>query len=73
MKALRTAVFLICSLLAFGSVQAQHHGHSSRPRYSGHKHSKSHGGHYAGSQNSHHKGGHYKNPRTQDHYGRHKQ
>jgi hypothetical protein len=71
MKFIRAVVLFICSLLAFGSVQAQH-GHSSRPHYGGGKHSKSHGGHYQGQQNSHHKGGHYKNPRMQNHYGRHK-
>ncbi len=71
MKFLRIAVFAICSLLAFGSVEAQHHS-NSRPNYGGGKHSKSHGGHYQGQQNSHHKGGHYKNPRTSDQYGRHK-
>jgi hypothetical protein len=70
-KLIRIVVFLVCSLLAFGSVQAQH-SHSNRPYYGGGKHSKSHGGHYQGQQNSHHKGGHYKNPRTQNHYGRHK-
>jgi len=70
MKFLRIAAFALCSLLAFGSAEAQHHG--SRPNYGGGKHSKSHGGHYQGQQNSHHKGGHYKNPKTSDQYGRHK-
>src|SRR5260370_33265593 len=71
MKFLRIAVFAICSLLAFGSVEAQHHS-NSRPNYGGGKHSKPHGGHYQGQQNSHHKGGHYKNPRTSNQYGHHK-
>jgi hypothetical protein len=56
MKFLRIAAFVICSLLAFGSVEAQHRS-TSRPNYSGGKHSKSHGGHYQGQQNSHHKVG----------------
>ncbi len=71
MKFLRIAAFVICSLLAFGSVEGQHRS-SSRPTYGGGKHSKSHGGHYQGSRNSHHKGSHYKNPKTSDQYGRHK-
>jgi hypothetical protein len=71
MKFLRIAAFAICSFLAFGSVEAQHHSHS-RPNYGGGKHNKSHGGHYQGQRNSHHKGGHYKNPKTSDQYGRHK-
>ena len=71
MKFLRTAAFVICSILAFGSVDAQHRS-SNRPTYGGGKHSKSHGGHYQGQRNTHHKGGHYKNPRTSNQYGRHK-
>jgi hypothetical protein len=41
-------------------------------RYSGSRHTTSHGGHYSGGHGSSHKGGHYKNVRTSNHYGRHK-
>ncbi|MES2003696.1 MAG: hypothetical protein V4450_04180 [Bacteroidota bacterium] len=41
-------------------------------RYSGSKHSSSHGGHYSSGRGSSHKGGHYKNPKTNNHYGKHK-
>jgi hypothetical protein len=71
MKLVRIAVFALCSLVAFGSVEAQHQS-ASRPNYGGGKHTKSHGGHYQGQQNAHHRGGHYKNPKTNDQYGRHK-
>jgi hypothetical protein len=71
MKLVRIVIFVLCSLLAFGSVEAQHRS-ASRPNYGGGKHSKSHGGHYQGEQNPHHRGGHYKNPKTNDQYGRHK-
>jgi hypothetical protein len=63
MKFLRIATFALCAFLTFGSAEAQHRN-TSRPNYSGGKHSKSHGGHYQGQQNPHHKGGHYKNPRS---------
>jgi len=63
MKFLRIATFALCAFLTFGSAEAQHRN-TSRPNYSGGKHSKSHGGYYQGQQNPHHKGGHYKNPMT---------
>jgi len=47
MKLVRIVIFVLCSLLAFGSVEAQHRS-ASRPNYGGGKHSKSHGGHYPG-------------------------
>jgi hypothetical protein len=73
MKLIRIAVFALCSLVAFGSAEAQHHHSATRPNYGGGKHTKSHGGHYQGQQNAHHRGGHYKNPKTGDQYGKHKQ
>ena len=72
MRLVRIVVFVLCSLLVFGPVDAQRHSSSSRPNYGGGKHSESHGGHYQGQQNPHHRGGHYKNPKTNDQYGRHK-
>jgi len=71
MKFLLVAALAICSFLAFCSAEAQHRS-TSRPDYSGGKHSRSHGGHYQGQQNSHHQGAHYKNPTTRNQYGRHK-
>lgn len=41
-------------------------------RYSGSKHTTSHGGHYSGGRGSSHKGGTYKNSKTNNHYGKHK-
>ncbi|MCJ0741390.1 hypothetical protein [Pedobacter montanisoli] len=41
-------------------------------RYSGRKHTTSHGGHYQSGKGSSHKGGKYKNTRTSNKYGRHK-
>jgi hypothetical protein len=46
--------------------------HSSTPRYSGSRHTGSHGGHYSGGSGSSHKGGHYRNSRTGNRYGHHK-
>ena len=44
----------------------------SQKRYSGSKHTSSHGGHYSNGRGSSHKGGHYKNSSTGNHYGKHK-
>jgi hypothetical protein len=44
----------------------------ARPRYSGSKHSYSHGGNYSGGRGSSHKGGSYKNWKTSNRYGRHR-
>jgi len=44
----------------------------SQIRYSGSKHTSSHGGHYSNGRGSSHKRGHYKNSRTGNHYGKHK-
>jgi|GEM_PF-1256554 hypothetical protein len=41
-------------------------------RYSGSKHTTSHGGHYSNGKGSSHKGGAYKNAKTNNHYGKHK-
>jgi len=41
-------------------------------RYSGSRHTSSHGGHYSGGHGKSHKGGGYKNSNTGNHYGRHK-
>ncbi|MFN0293026.1 hypothetical protein [Pedobacter helvus] len=41
-------------------------------RYSGRKHTSSHGGHYKNGKGSSHKGGKYKNTRTANKYGKHK-
>jgi hypothetical protein len=45
---------------------------AQRVRYSGRRHTYSHGGHYTGGHGSSHRGGHYRNSRTGNHYGRHK-
>jgi len=59
-------LLLMVGMLAISSAFAQ------RTRYSGSRHTSSHGGHYSGSRGSAHKGGHYRNSRTNNHYGRHK-
>lgn len=45
---------------------------SAQKRYSGSKHTSSHGGRYSSGKGSSHKGGTYKNVRTSNRYGRHK-
>lgn len=45
---------------------------TAQKRYSGSKHSSSHGGHYSSGRGSSHKGGHYKNVSTGNRYGRHR-
>lgn len=45
---------------------------SAQKRYSGSRHTSSHGGHYSGGHGSSHRGGHYKHTSTSNHYGRHK-
>ena len=44
----------------------------AQKRYSGSKHTTSHGGRYSSGRGSSHKGGSYKNVRTSNHYGKHK-
>lgn len=45
---------------------------NAQKRYSGSKHSSSHGGTYKGGSGSSHKGGSYKNSSTGNRYGKHK-
>ena len=45
---------------------------TAQKRYSGRKHSSSHGGRYSSGKGSSHKGGKYKNSRTSNKYGKHK-
>ncbi|WP_083227819.1 hypothetical protein [Mucilaginibacter sp. PPCGB 2223] len=65
---MKTKLFFCCfmAMLCISAAFAQ------RTRYSGSRHTSSHGGHYSGSRGSSHKGGHYRNSRTSNHYGRHK-
>jgi hypothetical protein len=58
-------LFSVTSILTSNQLLAQ-------KRYSGSKHTSSHGGHYSGGKGSSHKGGSYKNSKTNNHYGRHK-
>jgi hypothetical protein len=67
--------FLISVALAAAGFDADARskgGSSSRPHYSGSKHSNSHGGHFVGGSGKSHKGGKYKNPSSGDQYGKHK-
>ena len=45
---------------------------SAQKKYSGSRHSSSHGGRYSSGRGSSHKGGKYKLSSTKNHYGRHK-
>lgn len=66
---------VIIFLIATGFAQTSHSkSHSSsRPSYSGSKHTTSHGGHYSGgSLGSSHKGGHYTAPNGYKGYGTHR-
>jgi hypothetical protein len=45
---------------------------SAQKKYSGSRHSSSHGGRYSGGRGSSHKGGSYKHSSTSNRYGRHK-
>ena len=58
---------LTCLLIVLFSINV-----SAQKRYSGKKHSSSHGGRYSNGRGSSHKGGQYKNSKTSNHYGRHK-
>jgi hypothetical protein len=62
---LAALLFTIAFTLTSGQASAQ-------KRYSGSKHSCSHGGKYSSGRGSSHKGGSYKNARTSNRYGRHK-
>ena len=59
--------FFISLLFVFSSTNL-----SAQKRYSGSRHSSSHGGRYSGGRGSSHKGGSYKHSSTSNHYGRHK-
>ena len=65
-KKIVLSLFLFLMLLCFNPV------YGGRVRYSGSKHTTSHGGHYSNGRGSSHKGGHYKNVKTYNFYGRHK-
>jgi len=67
--ALCLTLFLVLSPITTDAGQRRG---GSRVRYSGSKHTFSHGGHYASGRGSSHRGGHYRNVRTSNHYGRHK-
>ena len=56
-----SVVFMFIGVESFG-----------QKKYSGSKHTTSHGGSYSSGRGSSHKGGHYKNNRTSNRYGRHK-
>ncbi|HMJ46882.1 MAG TPA: hypothetical protein VK498_06100 [Ferruginibacter sp.] len=64
-KILPGLLFCISMLLISGQATAQ-------KKYSGNKHTTSHGGRYSSGSGSSHKGGHYKLSATRNHYGRHK-
>lgn len=65
MKKLMSLVTVLLLLVSFQSLNAQ-------KRYSGSKHSSSHGGTYKSGKGSSHKGGSYKNLKTSNRYGKHK-
>ena len=63
-KKLFFSLFLSIMLLSFNPLYGV--------RYSGNRHTTSHGGHYSSGRGSSHKGGHYKNAKTFNHYEKHK-
>ena len=63
-KKLFFSLFLFIMLLSFNPLYGV--------RYSGNRHTTSHGGHYSSGRGSSHKGGHYKNAKTFNHYEKHK-
>ncbi|WP_264522376.1 hypothetical protein [Flavobacterium sp. N1994] len=58
-------LFFLVMILSTAQLNAQ-------KRYSGRRHTSSHGGHYSGGHGSSHRGGHYKHRSTSNHYGRHR-
>ncbi len=73
MKIFTTFFVMLCFVTVFtNEVFAKSSRSSSRPSYSGSKHSSSHGGKYSGAKGSSHKGGSYKNSGSGDRYGQHK-
>lgn len=65
MKKLMAILAAVVLTVSFQNVNAQ-------KRYSGSKHSSSHGGTYKSGRGSSHKGGSYKNSSTGNRYGKHK-
>ncbi|MBP4141986.1 hypothetical protein J3S90_09240 [Flavobacterium sp. P4023] len=65
-KSILAFLFSIMLLISSLDLSAQ------RKKYSGSKHSSSHGGHYSRGKGSSHKGGSYKNSSTKNHYGKHR-
>ena len=63
---------IACAFIAFALPAEARGKGSSRPSYSGSKHTSSHGGNYQGGQGSSHKGGDYKNSKAANKYGKHK-
>ncbi len=65
MKRLISIMAAVLLIASFQNLNAQ-------KRYSGSKHSSSHGGTYKSGKGSSHKGGSYKNAKTGNRYGKHK-
>ena len=59
------ALVFVFTVISVNSLSAQR-------RYSGSRHTTSHGGHYSGGRGRSHKGGSYRHASTGNHYGRHK-
>lgn len=63
---------ILTLLLSFALLFSTSDVDAQRKRYSGKRHTTSHGGYYKSGKGSSHKGGHYRNAKTNNHYGKHK-